>query len=63
VIGVHADRYRLEVDAEHGIILSVHAFFADQAYQTIDVIELQFDGPVNDELFAFPERPASQTAA
>ncbi len=63
VIGVHADRYTLEVDAEHGIILSVHAFFADQAYHTIDAIELQFDGPVHDELFEFHEPPASQTTA
>lgn len=63
VIGVHADRYRVEVDAEHGFVLSVHALFAGRAYQTIDVIELQLDGPVNDELFEFHVPPASQTAA
>lgn len=63
VIGVRADRYRVEVDVEHGIILSVHARFADRTYQTIDVIELQLDGPVNDELFEFHVPPASQTAA
>ncbi len=62
MIGVHADRYRVEVDAEHGIILSVQALFADQTYQTIDVIELKLDGPVNDELFDFNVPPASQTA-
>lgn len=61
-IGVHADRYKVEVDAEHGIILSVHALFADQKYHTIDVIELQLNGPVNDELFEFHLPPASQTA-
>ncbi len=62
-IGVNADRYRLEVDAQHGFVLSVHAFLSEQAYQTIDVIELQVDGPVNTELFEFREPPASQTAA
>lgn len=62
VIGVHADRYRVEVDAEHGIILSVHSLFSDQTYQTIDVIELSLDGPINDELFEFHEPPESRTA-
>ena len=54
--------YALQIDAEHGIILSVHALFADRSYQMIDVIELQLDGPVTDELFRVPP-PASQVAA
>jgi outer membrane lipoprotein-sorting protein len=63
VIGVHADRYRVEVDAEYGIILSVHTFFAGRAYQTIDMVELELDGPLDAELFEFDEPPPSQTAA
>ncbi len=58
VIGAHADRYRVEVDAECGIILSVHALVADRAFQTIDVIELQIDGTVDDETFEFHLPPA-----
>jgi hypothetical protein len=56
-LGPHADRYRVEVDAERGLVLSVHAFFAAEAYQTIDAIDLQIDGPVDERLFEFRKPP------
>jgi hypothetical protein len=57
------DRYRVEVDAERDLVLSVHAFFADEAYQTVDAIELQLDGPVDEGLFEFREPPDATVLA
>jgi hypothetical protein len=62
VIGANADRYRVEVDAETGLVLSVHAFIAVHAYQTIDVIDLDNDCPLNLELFEFQEPPGAAAA-
>jgi hypothetical protein len=60
-LGSHADRYRVEVDAQRGLILSVHAIFANEAFQTIDAIDLQVDGTVDEQLFEF-EGPPDTTA-
>jgi hypothetical protein len=58
-IGANADSYRVEVDAATGWVLSVHAFIAEQPYQTIDVIDLDNDGPLNPKLFEFQEPPGT----
>ena len=53
-LGAHADRCRVEVDAERGHVLSHQCFFRGAPYETIDVIDLQLDGPLDMNLFAFP---------
>lgn len=59
VLGAHADRYRVEVDADRGLILSVHAYLGDKPFQTIDTIELELDEAISPELFELhaPEDP------
>ena len=54
-IGRYADRYRVELDAATGLVLGVHAFFAELRYQTIDVIDLDLDGALDPNLFVFHE--------
>ena len=60
-IGADADRYGFEVEAERGLVLSVHALFAEQPAQTTDVTDLQLDGRLNVDLFEFHEPPGEAT--
>jgi hypothetical protein len=57
-LGTGADSYRLEVDAERGIILASHAFFDGQPFQVIEALEMTLDGPLDEGLFKF-EPPGS----
>lgn len=57
-LGTGADSYRLEVDAERGIILASHAFFDGQPFQVIETLNMTLDGKLDEGLFKF-EPPGS----
>jgi outer membrane lipoprotein-sorting protein len=52
-LGAGADRYRLEVDAERGIVLAAHAFAGNEPFQVIEATEVEFDAALDDGLFVF----------
>ncbi len=51
VLGAYADRYRLEVDTEYGLILSVHAYLDDGVFQTIDALDVHINEDIDPSLF------------
>jgi outer membrane lipoprotein-sorting protein len=52
-LGAGADSYRLEVDAERGIILASHAFCQREPFQVIEAQEITLDAPLDKALFEF----------
>lgn len=52
-LGAGADRYRLELDAERGLVLAAHAFTGDEAFQIVEALELEVDEAVAEDAFVF----------
>jgi hypothetical protein len=52
-LGLGADRYRLEVDAERGMVLASQALFEDAPFSEITALELTLDEPLDPVLFEF----------
>jgi hypothetical protein len=52
-LGTGADSYRLEIDAERGVVLASHAFFGGKPFQVIEALEVALDESLDDELFKF----------
>jgi outer membrane lipoprotein-sorting protein len=46
-----ADRYRLRVDAERGVVRRFESFFEDEPLTWVALAEAVFDEPIDDELF------------
>lgn len=49
--GDPAERYRFELDTDRSLILSASAYTRCGLFQTIDVVNVQFDGPVDSTMF------------
>jgi hypothetical protein len=52
-LGTGADSYRLDIDAERGIVLASHAFFQGEPFQVIEALEIVLDEPLDKGLFEF----------
>jgi hypothetical protein len=52
-LGSGADRYRLEVDAQLGVLLEVVALRDGASFQKITTTEVKFDPPIPEERFRF----------
>jgi hypothetical protein len=50
-LGSGADRYRLQVDAERGVLLEVVALRDGEPFHKITTVEITFDDPIPDERF------------
>jgi len=59
-IGRGAERYRLEFDAERGIVLAAHAFTGDQPFNKLEALEVVFDEPLPESLFEFEPPPGEE---
>ena len=65
-LGLGADEYELEVDADRGMLLRVEARFEGQAFSIVEATEVHFDPAFDTETFRFvapegAERPAACT--
>ena len=58
-LGAGADRYRLEVDAQRGVLLEVLALRDGEPFQRITTVEVEFDHSISDERFRF-QPPAGE---
>jgi hypothetical protein len=58
-LGSGADRYRLQVDAERGVLLEVVALRDGEPFHKITTVEITFDDPIPDERFRF-DPPAGE---
>jgi hypothetical protein len=56
-LGIGADRYVIDVDAQRGVLLWVEALRDGEAFQRIEAVEIAFDEPLDDELFVL-HRPS-----
>jgi hypothetical protein len=61
-LGGGADRYRLEVDAERGILLGTVALWNGEPFREITTVEIAFDEPIADERF-ISRPPAGEVSA
>ena len=52
-LGIGADHYLLEVDAQRGVLLDAVAVRDGEPFQTITAVEIVFDAPIPDERFIF----------
>jgi hypothetical protein len=52
-LGFGADCYRLEIDAERGLILASQAFVDDAPFSEVTALELRLDEPIDPALFEF----------
>jgi outer membrane lipoprotein-sorting protein len=52
-LGLGADHYRIEVDAEHGVLLEVAAVVAGEPFQVTSAAEISFDEPIDPGRFRF----------
>ena len=52
-IGAGADEWRLAVDCEHGVLLSVEARRGGEPFRRVEVLELAIGEPIPDEVFTF----------
>ncbi len=59
-LGTGAERYRLEVDAERGVLLSVEAIREGLPFARTEAVEIAFDVPLEDDLFVFRPPPDEQ---
>lgn len=61
-LGHGADRFRLEFDADRGIVLAGQAFATGELFRTIEAVEVEIDGDFDGGLFVFrpPEGEAIQ---
>ncbi len=59
-IGRGADRFRLEFDAERGIVLASHAFTDGEPFSTIEAVEVAYDEQLDESLFEFVAPPGEQ---
>jgi hypothetical protein len=61
-LGHGADRFRLEFDADRGIVLAGQAFATGELFRTIEAVEVEIDGDFDWDLFVFrpPEGEAIQ---
>lgn len=53
-IGRGADRFRLEFDAERGIVLASHALTDGKPFSTIEAVEVAYDEQLDESLFELP---------
>jgi hypothetical protein len=58
-LGSGADRYKLQVDAERGLLLEVVAFRDGEPFHIITTVQIAFDEPIPDERFHF-QPPAGE---
>lgn len=58
-LGAGADRYRLEVDAQRGVLLEVLALRDGEPFQRITTVEVAFDHSISEERFRF-QPPAGE---
>jgi hypothetical protein len=56
-MGIGGDRYRLELDAERGLVLSAQAFAGGEPFQVVEALEFEVDQEVDDDLFVFHAPP------
>jgi hypothetical protein len=59
-LGIGADLYRLEVDAEFGVLLSAAALRDGEPFHEVTVLEIAFDEPLGEELFHFEPPPGEE---
>jgi hypothetical protein len=59
-IGLGADRYVFDVDAQRGVILRVVAEYRGDPFLRIEVLEIAFDEELDDGLFVFVPPPGEQ---
>ena len=52
-LGLGADHYTLEVDAERGVLLDVVALREVEPFHRVSTLEISFDEPIADERFVF----------
>jgi hypothetical protein len=58
-LGAGADRYRMEVDAQRGVLLEVIALRDGEPFQKITTVEIEFDLEIPEERFRF-QPPAGE---
>lgn len=58
-LGAGADRYRLEVDAQRGVLLEVVALRDGEPFQRITIVGVEFDHQISEERFRF-QPPAGE---
>jgi len=59
-LGSGADRYRLEIDAQRGVLLQVTASRDAEPFQRITTDQIAFDHPIAQERFRFEPPPGEQ---
>jgi hypothetical protein len=52
-LGLGADRYHLEIDAERGLVLCVQAVTAGQPFSVVETLEIAIDEQLDPSLFEF----------
>jgi len=52
-LGAGGDRYRLEVDAERGLVLAAHAFADGEPFQVVEAVEFEVDRDIDADMFVF----------
>jgi hypothetical protein len=60
-LGAGADSYRLEVDAQRGVLLEVVALRDGEPFQKITTVEVEFDHSISDERFCFQPPVGEET--
>lgn len=61
-LGGGADRYRLEVDGQLGLLLEVVALRDGEPFQKITTAQIAFDRPIPEERFTFEPPPGEEIA-
>jgi hypothetical protein len=52
-LGTGGDRYRLEVDAERGLVLAAQAFAGGEPFRVVEALELEVDEAIDEDVFVF----------
>jgi outer membrane lipoprotein-sorting protein len=60
-LGLGADEYTLEVDAQRGVLLRVEARVGGHAFQVTEAVEIAFDAALDHALFRFTPPPGEET--
>jgi hypothetical protein len=56
-VGLRSDRYRLELDVEHEVVLAWHTIVDGRIWPQLVAAEITYDAPLPDALFAFAPPP------
>jgi outer membrane lipoprotein-sorting protein len=55
-----ADRHELAFDRERGVVLRTRAFLDEEPFSVVEVVEVAFDEPLDDAVFAFVPQAGEQ---